>query len=78
MSQYPQRVLVHQQAGVQLQTQSKGLRTRSRTLRPIGADPSPRLRAFRCSSTRRLWKEGARSGRANRARAGCPPGACNC
>jgi hypothetical protein len=39
MSQYPQRVVLHQQEGSQLQAQLSGLRTRSTKLRPIEPDP---------------------------------------
>jgi hypothetical protein len=43
MSQYPQRVVLHQQLGSQLQTQLKGLRAVSRRLRLTVADVSQRV-----------------------------------
>jgi hypothetical protein len=46
----PQRLVLHQQLGSQLQTQLNGLWTFWRRLRPIGADLSPRLSGERNGS----------------------------
>lgn len=53
MSQYPHRVVLHQQVGSQLQTQLNGLRTLSRMLRTIGESlvaPSPGSPSTRASA----------------------------